>query len=274
MDDKLFEHLLDALEECNSNPDPWPFLSLKMTKTTSYTYHGSKWKDIFNEFCNKTKRKKRLRDDWNLIDSNIISEIDERPILSETEEHLLQYLEVHPEISLISNFVTQCRVCLSLEFEESEELYEISMLDEDLTQTLHDVTKVQRDDGFPQQICTECCKMLGIISSFREKCKVAHIELLRYALEENRKTVEIIEEEDQKVEIIETHDDESTMNDIVLLAQEDGGYIKEEGVIIEDDKTRIVTFKSEIDLDGERKHICSFCSKQFKTKLTLTVHIR
>lgn len=223
----------------------------------------------FAESCDKLLRKKRLKDDWNLLPINVRHEYEE-PELTSSETRALSYLrEKRSSLRQHEPSWKQCRFCLTTNINSSMSLSQLSEGLLDVAQTFFQVTMY---DGFPQHVCTSCLNSLRTIYEFREKCKSSHLALLTLALEEicPRTTDVKLEETNDLLLLSNVIEAKSQMEEYSITEHDIGSHSDHETGTVEeiyDNKPK------RVDLIFKR-HICEYCSKSFKTKLSLKIHIR
>lgn len=224
----------------------------------------------FLEFCDKAHRKKRLINDWKLIPLDVRQGHD-KPFLEPLETRLLNFLERSPHIShrtVISG--NECRFCL---VPDSNELVCLSELDSGVLGVAQEFFKVSCFDGFCQKICLCCLSILKSLREFNDKCKRSHLALLNVAFEE------IYPNKFEVIPIVEETNDLLLLSNVSEAKSHIEGYSVTEIDVLSDHSDHDTGNLHEIHSDKSVKtviknHVCEYCCKGFRTKLSLKVHIR
>uniref|UniRef100_A0A336KQW6 CSON014642 protein n=1 Tax=Culicoides sonorensis TaxID=179676 RepID=A0A336KQW6_CULSO len=252
--EKGIENLLHILEECGPN---------------SKVLFGDDPKNLqlqneFEEYCKKVRRKQRLINEWNSLPENLTNQ-HKIPNLSQIE---LRLLENYPNLSQNYTISDPCRLC----YNELSEFTILAELEPEIQELLGKVFTVCLNDGFSQNFCLVCLNLIRQFQDLRVKCQEANLKFFAIALQNLDKT--------------KTKD---AGTDLVLLSNvsEQKSQLNQEEEEFEENETfsgddrhsegldEITEPIEKIDSENlNKKHVCDFCTKRFKTKLSLIVHIR
>lgn len=263
MSEKTVENLLNILEECGPN---------------SRIAFGQDLQ--FKEFCDKVRRKKRLAIDWNLLPLDV-TKCHASPKFSPVEIRLLTFLERSPNIFQINDTSrNECRFCL---ITDMNDMVCLSELDAGVLDVAQQFFQIKIFDGFSQHVCFACLNILKSFQEFNEKCKSSNLILLNLAFEEicsNNKSyitkfVPISEETNDLLLLSNVSEAKSQMEEYSATENDVSNYDHDTGNIEETyDKGALKSSVKQTKITDIKKHICDYCSKRFRTKLNLKVHIR
>lgn len=261
MNEKTIENLLNLLEECG------PHSRISFGQDPKYLLQRQ-----FAEHCDKIRRKKRLKYDWNLLPLDVRQEYEE-PVFTVLETRLLNFLEekqsILPKIETNAN---ECRFCLLANLND---LVSLSELNEGLLDVAQNFFQVSMFDGFPQHICLTCLSMLKSILKFYENCTSSKLKLLALALKEVcPRTIDVNLEETSDLLLLSNVSEAKSQMEEYSVVEHDrlSNSDHDAGNAVEIYDNRIS--KSHVTDIIVKKHICEYCSKSFKTKLSLKVHVR
>lgn len=161
----------------------------------------------------------------------------------------------------------QCRLCLEDCSNDSKAFQEV----EDLYQQL---TNVELYETVPQKICTACDQLIHQVQSFFQTC--SNTETVLKSLQEPLK---IEDEVYQIYELVQFEEavplplppaveqpDEKPPRVTSLIACEECGYLIP--------KARIKHHKARSHAEATPRFVCDLCSKSYKSKIDLKLHIR
>uniref|UniRef100_A0A336M7M3 CSON005866 protein n=1 Tax=Culicoides sonorensis TaxID=179676 RepID=A0A336M7M3_CULSO len=185
-------------------------------------------------------------------------------------------------LGINSNNLLQCRACLC-----NNGTF-LSIYDENLAQIFQELTSIQvsENDFLPKELCSICASRLRDFKNFRELCLGSHITLTSLVSQENYVnllTIEVtselnnnnIEKCQQASELIPNYSKEiviESKDEIHELPENTQNY-----EIITNNDTKI-NFKEQLEITHEVKDEilfhCDHCSKKFRRKLSLLLHLK
>lgn len=297
----LLSCMLDHLEIAGDSPKLWATIVLEMEQLGGFIRSEDYWKKVFEKWCSKVKRKKKMLDVWDPENSHR----DTKPnILSQLEIRLIEYLSTQsvviggdeiPSLEII--YANYCRICLLTSpemvylFDESSEH---SLIEKITLCTC--ITPIEKNDGYPQSICLNCAEMVETVFKFKTLCEKTDIELRSLS-------VEVFKEEDTEPHEIfyevteEQETEDTTYEEIEFPSFDEKDEDEEESMECEvDDKSvirkekiksptklkqRVKRHKSSDYVEEEEfvdessaSHQCETCGIICKNQATLKIHIK
>ncbi|XP_062562513.1 zinc finger protein 12-like [Armigeres subalbatus] len=195
---------------------------------------------------------------------------------------------------LLENFNHICRFCLSED--NCVEILDDGMVNTALEKAIDFiVSKVDENDGLPNKICQKCVKCVVEFAELEQRCQEAYEVLIKVSEQavESQDCDQILREDDLEedgitVEALEMDDDnDESLGDIIDIGKEEliePDTVEEPEALRSQTQRKVkvcpICGKSVSQLSKHlpmhsdvKRHVCSFCSKQFAHDTTLRKHI-